>query len=196
VKPGETVIGQWSGKGNGKSNEFHVGPSPWEFRVKSTDFISGGVYRVSDRTGVYNFGYTDGEQSIQLNSSGDVYFVVKTAGTWSVTAVARSLTAQPQSLECTQQQAAEIVETRRTLEGANDPCVVHWRSIEVQQHPERAAQLECTGLKAYEDPQPLGHPISLAECDRITREDQLRLGLPAIGPSEEQKATYRATWGQ
>jgi hypothetical protein len=84
-KPGERVIGQWSGKGNAKSNEFHVGPGPWDFRVKSSDSISGGIYRVSDKTGVYNFGYTDGEQSIPLTSSGDVYFVVKTTGSWTVT---------------------------------------------------------------------------------------------------------------
>lgn len=84
-KPGENVIGQWSGKGNAKSDEFHVGPGPWNFRVKSSDSISGGIYRVSDKTGVYNFGYTDGDQTIQLAASGDVYFVVKSAGSWTVT---------------------------------------------------------------------------------------------------------------
>jgi hypothetical protein len=88
--PGERAIGHWSGKGNGKSNEFHVGPGPWEFRVKSSDSISGGVYRVSDRRGVYNFGYTSGEQGVQLTSAGDVYFVIKTAGSWSVTVVSLS----------------------------------------------------------------------------------------------------------
>jgi hypothetical protein len=88
-KPGERVIGQWSGKGNAKSGEFHVGPGPWDFRVRSSNSISGGIYRVSDKTGVYNFGYTDGQQSIQLTSSGDVYFVVKTAGSWTVTIVAK-----------------------------------------------------------------------------------------------------------
>ena len=85
----EHVIGQWTGKGNAKSNEFRVGPGPWVFRMKSSASISGGIYRVSDRIGVYNFGYTDGEQSIQLASSGDVYFVVKTAGSWTVTIVTR-----------------------------------------------------------------------------------------------------------
>ena len=87
LKPGEKVIGQWSGKGNAKSNEFHVGPGPWDFRVKSSDSISGGIYRVSDKTGVYNFGYTDGEQNSQQTSSGDVYFVVKSTGAWTVTVV-------------------------------------------------------------------------------------------------------------
>ena len=51
------------------------------------------------------------------------------------------------------------------------------------------------GLKAYEDPQPSGHPVTLAECDRITREGQLQLGLPAVGLSDDQKASYIRTWG-
>jgi hypothetical protein len=51
------------------------------------------------------------------------------------------------------------------------------------------------GIKAYPDPQPPGHPISLAECDRITRNDQQRLGLPIRGLSAQQKAGYRSTWG-
>jgi len=87
ARPGETVIGQWSGKGNGKSSQFRIERGSWEFRVSSTDHISGGVYKVSDQTGVYNFGYTDGEQSMQLKASGDLYFVVKTAGSWTVTIV-------------------------------------------------------------------------------------------------------------
>ena len=190
AKPGETVIGQWSGNGNGKSEGFHVGPEPWEFRVSSSDYISGGIYRASDQTGVYNFGYTDGEQRKNLTSTGDVYFVVKSAGSWTITVISA---ARPQlSTACTRERAAEIARTGT----ANDPCLLHWRSIEVRQHPERATQLECMGLKAYEDPQPAGHPISLADCDRIAREDQQRFGLPAKGLSDEQKASYRRTWGQ
>jgi hypothetical protein len=96
---------------------------------------------------------------------------------------------------CTQQQAAEIAQSRRTLKGANDPCLVYWRSIEVRQHPEKAFELECNGMKAYPDPQPPGHPTPLAECDRRTREDQSRMGIPVRGLTEEQKATYRTTWG-
>jgi hypothetical protein len=97
---------------------------------------------------------------------------------------------------CTQEQAAEIATTNRTLAGSNDPCLVYWRSIQVRQHPERAFDLECTGLKAYPDPQPPGHPVPFAECDRKTREDQARSGLPVRGLSEEYRATYRATWGR
>ena len=70
---------------------------------------------------------------------------------------------------CTQQVAAEIVEAQHTLQASNDPCVVCWRSFDVRQHPERAFYLECNGLKAYPDPQPIGHPVSLAECDRKLR---------------------------
>jgi hypothetical protein len=95
---------------------------------------------------------------------------------------------------CTQQEAAVRLPAI-TLQAANDPCLVHWRSIEVQKHPERAMELECMGLKAYEDPQPPGHPMPLTECDRITREDQQRLDLPVRGLSEERKALYRTTWG-
>lgn len=95
---------------------------------------------------------------------------------------------------CTKARAIEI--TRTPGSQVNDPCVVHWRSLEVQKHPERAMQLECAGFKAYEDPQPPGHPISLAECDRITRADQRRLGLPAQGLSQQQRDAYRATWGK
>ena len=110
----------------------------------------------------------------------------------------KNVTASKQSASwrgCTREQAAQIIQTQRTLQASNDPCVVHWRSIEVRQHPERAIDLECAGLKAYEDPQPTGHPIPLAECDRITRESQQHFGLPATGLSEDQKTTYRATWG-
>jgi hypothetical protein len=101
-----------------------------------------------------------------------------------------------QTLEsCTQEDATEIIRSQRTLEAANDPCVVHWRSIEVRRHPERAADLECAGLKAYGDPQPPGHPISLSECERMIREGQEKMGLPVRGMTDEQKAVYRATWG-
>ena len=102
--------------------------------------------------------------------------------------------ANPQ-LACTQQLAAEIVRVQHTLQASNDACVVYWRSLEVRQRPERALYLECNGLKAYPDPQPRGHPISLAECDRRLRERQARMGVPATGMSDEEKATYRATWG-
>jgi hypothetical protein len=52
------------------------------------------------------------------------------------------------------------------------------------------------GASNHNAGQPPGHPIPIAECDRITREDQQRLGLPVTGLSDELKATYRATWGQ
>jgi hypothetical protein len=94
---------------------------------------------------------------------------------------------------CTQERAAELA---RPGNSGNDPCLVHWRAIEVRKHPERATLLECNGLKAYEDPQPPGHPVPLAECDRIIREDQQRMGLPANGMGDELKAGYRSTWGQ
>lgn len=96
---------------------------------------------------------------------------------------------------CTQQLAGEIVRAQQTLQASNEPCVVYWRSLEVRQHPERALYLECNGLKAYPDPQPAGHPISLAECDRKLRERQARMAVPVTGMSEEDKAKYRATWG-
>lgn len=95
---------------------------------------------------------------------------------------------------CTAERAAEIART--TGANINDPCLVHWRSIEVRKHPERASDLECMGFKAYEDPQPPGHPIALADCDRITRQDQQRLGLPATGMSASQKEVYRSAWGK
>jgi hypothetical protein len=83
-RPGEIVVGEWTGKGNGRSKHFHIERGPWEFRVSSSEYVSGGVYRV-DRTGVLNFGYTEGKQSTRLNSTGDFYFAVETAGTWTVT---------------------------------------------------------------------------------------------------------------
>jgi hypothetical protein len=96
---------------------------------------------------------------------------------------------------CSHQQAAEIIGAQHDLQAANDPCVVYWRSIGVRQHPERAFYLECNGLKAYGDPQPRGHPVALAECDRKLRERQQRMGVPVTGMTDEEKATYRATWG-
>lgn len=77
----------------------------------------------------------------------------------------------------------------------NDPCLVHSRSIAMRNHPQDAWNAECMGMKVFEDPQPAGHPMPLAECDRRTREDQSRLGLPATGLSDEQKAAYRRAWG-
>jgi hypothetical protein len=102
--------------------------------------------------------------------------------------------ANPQ-LACTSQLAAEVVRVQHTLQASNDACVVYWRSPEVRQHPERSFYLECNGLKAYPDPQPPGHPISLADCDRKLRERQARMGVAVTGMSDEEKATYRATWG-
>src|SRR5215472_17180638 len=93
---------------------------------------------------------------------------------------------------CSRELAAEIVRVDHTLRASNDPCVIYWRSLEVRQHPERAYYLECAGLKAYPDPQPRGHPVSLAECDRRLRERQARMAVPVLGMTEEQKATYRA----
>ena len=97
--------------------------------------------------------------------------------------------------ECSQQVAAEIVRVQHTLQASNNPCVVHWRSFDVRQHPEWAFYLECNGLKACPDPQPAGHPVSLAECDRKLRKRQARMGVLVSGMTDEQKATYRATWG-
>jgi len=96
---------------------------------------------------------------------------------------------------CSREQAAEIVRVQPAWQASNDPCVIYWRSLEVRQHPERAFYLECNGLKAYPDPQPRGHPIPLAECDRRLRERQARMGVLVNGMTNEQKATYRATWG-
>lgn len=111
-------------------------------------------------------------------------------------AVTGSVPAEPnRQVACTQQVAAEIVRAQHTVQASNDACVVYWRSLEVRQHPERALYLECNGLKAYPDPQPAGHPISLAECDRKLRERQARMAVPVTGMSEQDKATYRATWG-
>lgn len=97
--------------------------------------------------------------------------------------------------ECSQQVAAEIVRAQHTLQASNNPCVVHWRSFDVRQHPERAFYLECNGLKAYSDSQPAGHPVSLAECDRKLRERQTQMGVPVSGMTDGQKAAYGATWG-
>lgn len=103
----------------------------------------------------------------------------------------------PQSQQaCSEQVAAELVRVQHTLQASNDPCVVYWRSFEVRQHPERAFYLECNGLKAYPDPQPAGHPISLAECDRKLRQRQAQMGVSVSGMTDEQKAAYHATWGR
>jgi hypothetical protein len=85
------------------------------------------------------------------------------------------------------------VRVQQTLQASNDPCVVYWRSMQVRQHPER---MECNGLKAYPDPQPRGHPVSIAECDRKLRERQGRMGVPVTGMTDAEKAIYRATWGK
>jgi hypothetical protein len=99
-------------------------------------------------------------------------------------------------VECSREVAAQIVRVEHTLQASNDPCVVYWRSMEVRQHPERSSYLECSGLKAYPDPQPKGHPVSLAECDRQLRDRQARMAVPVTGMSDQQKETYRATWGK
>jgi hypothetical protein len=78
---------------------------------------------------------------------------------------------------------------------ANDPCLVHSRSLHMKTHPQDAWNAECMGLKVFEDPQPSGHPMPLAECDRRTRLDQSALGLAPTGMSEEQKHAYRRIWG-
>ncbi len=98
--------------------------------------------------------------------------------------------------ECSREIAAQIVRMTQTLQASNDPCVGYWRSIEVRQHSERSSYLECSGLKAYPDSQPKGHPASLAQCDRQLRERQARMAVPVTGMSDEQKAMYRATWGK
>jgi hypothetical protein len=116
----------------------------------------------------------------------------------STGSVAQASTPLPQAsqVECSREVAAQIVRVAQTLEASNDPCVVYWRSLEVRQHPERSIYLECKGLKAYPDPQPKGHPLSLAQCDRQLRERQARMAVPVTGMSDEEKATYRATWGK
>lgn len=116
----------------------------------------------------------------------------------SASAAQRPIPAAPAPMSqgaCPHQQAAEIIRVQQTLQTANDPCVIYWRSIDVRQHPERAFYLECNGLKAYADPQPRGHPVPLAECDRKLRERQQRMGVPVTGLTDEEKAAYRATWG-
>ena len=75
----------------------------------------------------------------------------------------------------------------------DSPACVRSRQAAVKAHPERALMLECMGLKAYPDPQPPGHPASLAECNRHAREG--RLGLPVVGMSKEQIDQYHKTWG-
>jgi uncharacterized protein len=35
--------------------------------------------------------------------------------------------------------------------------------------PEKVKLIECMGIKVYDDPQPRGHPPSIAECNRITQ---------------------------
>lgn len=87
TKSGEIVIAQWSGEGNGRSDQFRVQRGPWEFRVSSTDRVSGGVYRVSDKTSISEFSYADGQQRSQQRSTGDFYFVIKTSGKWTITIV-------------------------------------------------------------------------------------------------------------
>jgi hypothetical protein len=76
--------------------------------------------------------------------------------TQATASAAQIITSQPR---CSQQQAAEIIRVQHTLQGANDPCVIYWRSVDVRQHPERASYLECNGLKAYPDPQPPDIPL-------------------------------------
>jgi hypothetical protein len=102
--------------------------------------------------------------------------------------------AQAQTVAGSREVAAQMVRVQHTLQASNDVCVVYWRSMDVRQHPERSSYLECNGLKAYPDPQPPGHPVSLAACDRQLRERQARMAVPVIGMTDEQKATYRATW--
>jgi hypothetical protein len=77
---------------------------------------------------------------------------------------------------------------------ANTAACVQARSADVKQHPERAILLECAGLKAYEDPQPSGHPVALAECDRLQRQIQQEKGLPVTGLSSDQIDAYTKTW--
>jgi len=113
----------------------------------------------------------------------------------STGSVPQAPTPVAQTQACTQQVAAEIVRVQHTLQASNDPCVVYWRSFDVRQHPERAFYLECNGLKAYPDPQPAGHPVSLAECDRKLRERQAQMGVPVSGMTDQEKTTYHATWG-
>src|SRR5262249_33541293 len=97
---------------------------------------------------------------------------------------------------CSRKVGAEIVRGDQTLQASNASCVVYLRSLEVRQNPERAHYLGLGGLKAYPDPQPRGHPVSLADCDRSLRERQARMAVPVLGMTEEQKTTYRATWGK
>jgi hypothetical protein len=93
---------------------------------------------------------------------------------------------------CSPEVAAEFVRQQHTLQASNDPCVVYWRS----KHPERSSYLECDGLKAYPDPQPTGHPISLADCDRKLRERQARMGVPVTGMTDAEKGGLPGHMGQ
>ena len=77
----------------------------------------------------------------------------------------------------------------------NDRCLVHLRSVHMRSHPQDAWNAECMGIRVFEDPQPAGHPMPMTECDKRTRQDQIRLGLPTTGLSDELKAAYRRTWG-
>jgi hypothetical protein len=114
----------------------------------------------------------------------------------STGSLAPASSAQAPEVACSREVAAQFVRAENSMQASNDPCVVYWRSMEVRQHPERSSYLECNGLKAYPDPQPRGHPVSLADCDRRLRERQARMGVPVVGMTDEQKATYRATWGK
>jgi len=114
----------------------------------------------------------------------------------STGSLAAASSAQVPEVACSREVAAQFVRVENSLQASNDPCVVYWRSMEVRQHPERSSYLECNGLKAYPDPQPRGHPVSLADCDRRLRERQARMGVPVVGMTDEQKATYHATWGK
>ncbi len=96
---------------------------------------------------------------------------------------------------CSREVAAQLVRMDHTLQASNDDVAALPLNAN-RRHKRRSSYLECRGLKAYPDPQPKGHPVSLAECDRLLRERQARMGVPVIGMSGEQKATYRATWGK
>lgn len=86
AKPGEAVIGQWSGSGNGKSTQFHIERGPWEFRVTSAEYICADVYNAADRTMVTSFCTPDSDRRAQVEASGNLYFVVKTTGKWTAVA--------------------------------------------------------------------------------------------------------------
>jgi len=52
---------------------------------------------------------------------------------------------------------------------------------EALKDPEKQKLLECMGVKVFEDPQPIGHPPSAAECEQLEQ----KLGLP---PAAENSA--------